>query len=397
MNSHPKIILKHNREIPFLEKHPWLFSGAVEKITDAPQDGDEVAVFSNKGVFIAYGLYNSKSQIIVRLYSWDAEKELTQEFFIEKIKNAVNLRKNILGLYNNNSACRLIFSEGDGLSGLTVDRYNDFLIFQITSLALYKKIDMIRESIIEICKPEGIYLRTEKGIGETEGLMVRDGHLWGKEIERPVKIVENDIIFEADLRTGQKTGFYTDQRENRRAVREFASGKNVLDMCCYSGGFSINCAKYGAVSVTGIDVSENALEIARKNAALNDVKNAFFEKSDAFKYLENSKSGNKKFDLIVLDPPKFSYSKASSSQAIKGYIELNYLAMDCIATGGILATCSCSGRVSREEFLNAVRTAALKAKKFVRIIEFRGQAKDHPVSVSCPESNYLKCLICEVS
>jgi 23S rRNA (cytosine1962-C5)-methyltransferase len=391
----PKIILKKNRDSAFFEKHPWLFSGAIDRIEGEVADGGEVVVLTNAKQFIAYGLYNSKSQIRVRLYSWNEKQNITDDFIFLKIENAISLRKNILNLYKNDNACRLIFSEGDGISGLTVDKYAEFLVIQITSFALYQKIEVIKNILIAQCKPKGIYIRTEKGIGESEGLELKDGHLWGVEPEKPITIIENDIIFEVDLRTGQKTGFYVDQRDNRKAIRDYVSGKNVLDVCCYTGGFSLNAAKYGAKEVTAVDVSESALKIAEQNMKLNKLTNISFEKSDAFKFLESQIINNKKYDLIILDPPKFSHSKSTSQSAIKGYVDLNSLALNCLSGNGILVTCSCSGRVSKEDFLHAIHKASIKSKRDLQVLEFRGQSKDHPVSITCPESLYLKCFICK--
>jgi len=392
----PKIILKKNRDIPFIEKHPWVFSGAIDRLEGTINDGDEVGVFSSKSQFIAWGLYNSKSQIRVRLYSWDENVLITDNFIKDKIADAVNFRKS-LNLIRPDSAVRLIFSEGDFLSGLTVDYYSGYLLIQITSLALYNKIEIIKEQLIKLLNPKGIYLRTEKGIGETEGLVIKDSLLFGNEPLDTIKIIENDLTFEVDLRTGQKTGFYIDQKENRKAIRQYIKDKRVLDLCCYSGAFSVNAGVYGAKEVLGVDISSEALKLAHNNAQLNNLTNVTFQKSDAFKFLSDSIQNKVKYDVIILDPPKFSHSKSSSSNALKGYIQLNQGALSCLNPGGILITCSCSGRITMEDFISCIRRASLLSDKSVRIVESRGQSHDHPVSIHCPESNYLKCIICQVT
>lgn len=385
--------MKKGRETPFVFGHPWIFSGAIDKIIGHCNAGDMVMVQNAKKEFIAWGLFNPNSQIRVRLYSWQEEQKLTDDFWIQRILRAITLRKDLYQNKKANYACRLIFSEGDSLSGLTVDQVNEFLVVQFTSLAIYEKKDLILSTLQTILQPKGIYLRTEKGIQEEEGLNVKDGIVCGSIPEEPVCIEENGIVYKVSIQTGQKTGFYTDQRLNRLAIRQYAKDRKCLDICCYSGGFALNLAQAGAKQITAVDVSASALSLAKQNIDLNLTNNIDLVHSDAFKYLEKQKQEGQLYDLIVLDPPKFTHSKESKGQALNGYLRLNRLAMSILNNDGYLLTCSCSGRVSYDDFLRTLAQAAWKEKRELQIIEKRSAAPDHPIMAACPESAYLKCVI----
>jgi len=377
-------------------QHPWLFSGAIGKVEGAPLDGEVVGVYAADNSFYAWGLYNSNSQIRVRLYSWQEGEYLESSFWQQRLQEAIKLRQKLL-VNDEIDAYRLVNSEGDHLSGLTVDRYGEYLVFQFTSLALYERKDLIIETLKEILNPKGIYLRTDKGIGESEKLVLSDGLYWGAEPEDPLIINENGIKYYISLQTGQKTGFYLDQRENRKAISKYVQGRTILDMFCYTGGFSITAAVNGAREVIGIDISEPALKLAQKNRELNRLENKIeFEKEESFRKLTAFIEKGKRFDLIILDPPKFTKSKGAVSSAIKGYISLNELAIRCLNPSGILVTCSCSGRISVEQFAEIIRIAALRNNRLVRLLEKRGAAPDHPVNLQSPESEYLKCFICHL-
>lgn len=392
----PRVTLAPGREGPFLGGHPWLFSGAIHHVDGDPADGQEVEVVDAAGSFIARGLYNGQSQIRVRLYRWEAEP-LDGPFFARRIRDAVALRTQVLGLGDPHGGCRLVFSEGDGLSGLTVDRYGAYLSVQFTSLALAARRDLILDALEAETGAAGMVLRTEKGILEEEGLELRDGPLRGTVPEEPLEIEDGGLRFGVDLRTGQKTGFYLDQRDNRLRAASFARDRRVADVCCYSGGFTSALATGGARNVVGVDVSASALELAAANAARNRVSEATsFVRSDAFRWLDAQAAEGNRFDMIVLDPPRFARSRKGVRQALQGYERLNALALSCLEPEGILVTCSCSGRVTPDEFAGAVGRAATRTGRQVQILEARGQAPDHPVATSCPESAYLKCLICRV-
>jgi 23S rRNA (cytosine1962-C5)-methyltransferase len=311
------------------------------------------------------------------------------------VERALGVRNRIPGLARPLPA-RLVFSEADGLSGLTVDRYDRWLVVQVTSLALHRRLPHLLDLLEEAERPEGILLRTEKGIGEEEGLEIRDHLLRGRAPEGPVLLPDGDLRFQADLRTGQKTGFYLDQRENRRRVATWGEGRRVADVCCYTGGFGLHLARAGAPSVVGVDVSASTLELARENARLNGVEDRVrWEKSDAFRWLEGEADAGRRYDLVVLDPPRFARSKRGVAGALRGYARLNEGALRILEPGGILVTCSCTGRVGRDEFLQVLAGVSERTGRRLRLLESRGQPPDHPVDPSCLETAYLKCLILE--
>lgn len=391
------LILKKGKEKSFQFRHPWIFSGALDPKSLSQtklNDGSPVKILTFEKTFIGYGLYNSQSQIRVRLYSFREHEPIGKDFFRKRIYTVISRKKAVLNPEVYKQACRLIFSENDQLSGLTVDKFSNWLSVQITSLALWFHKDEIINALAELVQPQGIYLRTEKGIAEEEGLLIKDGLIWGIEPEHPVLIEENGIKFLVNIKTGQKTGFYNDQRENHAQAGKYAQGRSCLDLCTYTGGFALNLAKNGALSVKAVDVSQSALDNAKQNAELNKLNEIDFIKSDAFKFLENELQQNNRYDLIVLDPPKFTHSKSTATQALKGYIQLNTMAMKCLNENGILITCSCSGRISREDFQFVLLQSSLSANKTIDILERRGPASDHSYSPYCPESDYLKCFIC---
>jgi len=346
---------------------------------------------------VARGLFNGRSQIRVRLYTRDPAP-LDDAFFAERIRAAVRLRTEILGLGDPAGACRLVFSEGDGLSGLTVDRYGPWLSVQLTSLALARRRDALLDALRRAVAHEGVMLRTEKGILEEEGLELRDGPLVGTPPEAPIEVVDAGLRFGVDLRTGHKTGFYLDQRENRLRAAAYAAGRTVADVFCYSGGFGVAAAVHGATRVTAVDASGPALDLAEENAARNGVlERVGTVRSDAFRWLEGEAVAGRRYGMVVLDPPRFARSTRGVRSALQAYQRLNGLALRVVEPDGVLVTCSCSGRVSREDFVGAVARAAADARRPVQLLEVRGQAADHPVDAACPESAYLKCLICRVA
>ncbi|HJZ54261.1 MAG TPA: class I SAM-dependent rRNA methyltransferase, partial [Gemmataceae bacterium] len=264
-----RVILKPKRAQPFFGRHPWVYAGAIDHIDGEPADGDEVEVVSTAGNFVARGLFNSQSKIHVRLYSWDEGVPLDRDFFRGRLERAIRLRHDTLKLAGADRGYRVVFSESDYLSGMVVDRYGEWLAVQFTALGLAKRREMIGELLRELLGPRGIYLRTEKGIGKLEGIELHDGPLWGEPPPADLAIEENGLRFLVNLAEGQKTGYYLDQRDNRAAVARLCPGKRVLDAFCYSGGFGLYAAKAGAAEVLGVDASEAALELARRNAAAN--------------------------------------------------------------------------------------------------------------------------------
>lgn len=394
-SSLPAVVLRKRRALPFFSHHPWVFAGAIERVEGDPAAGDEVRVTSFEGQFIGRGLYNPESQIRVRLYGWEEERPLDREFWTARIDAALAWRAQRFGTSPESRACRLIFSEGDHLSGLTVDRYDDWLLVQWTSRALATRQEQLLDLLAERLHPRGIWLRTERGIGEAEGLQIADGLIRGEPPPRPLFISENGLRFGVDVQEGHKTGFYFDQRDNRRAVAAYAGGRRVLDAFCYTGGFGIAAAKLGgALHVTSVDSSAAAVETARANIELNEIgERCSCVRSDVAPFLEEAAGRGERYGLVILDPPKMARTRSGLDRAAKGYLRINRLALEVLEPGGILASCSCSGLVDREMFLDVLARAALEARRSLQVLEVRGQANDHPTSVHCRESSYLKCVI----
>ncbi len=396
MASLPLVVIKPRRARPFFARHPWVFVTSIERVEGDPKPGDEVIVVSYEGQFIARGLFNHKSAIRVRLYRWE-DAPIDDEFLTSRLVQALSLRTDLLGLAGPKSAARLVFSEADGLSGLTVDRFDRWLAVQFTSLALHERREFLLAKLAELTGAEGIILRGEKGIPSQEGLKVEEGVALGTLPEGPIEIVDHGVTYAVDLATGQKTGFFLDQRDNRRAVAAYAKNKRVLDLFCYTGGFSLNALIHGEAATTlGIDTSERAIELARQNAVLNGAKAARFEQADVFETLERLQAHEQKFGLVICDPPKFARHPKALEDAVKGYLRLNRAAVNVIEPGGVLVTCSCSGLVDRTMFLDILGQVAELSGRSIQILEQRGQAADHPVSASCLETEYLKCVLARV-
>jgi 23S rRNA (cytosine1962-C5)-methyltransferase len=396
MASLPRVVLKARRARPFFARHPWVFIGSIERVEGEVAPGDEVAVVSHEGQFIARGLYNPRSAIRVRLYRWD-DAPIDDAFLDARLEAALALRSNLLGLDGPKTAARLVFSEADAISGLTVDRFDRHLVVQFTSLALHERRDFLIRRLAERTGAESVILRGEKGVPSQEGLKIAEGPAFGTPPDGPIEIVEHGVTYAVDLATGQKTGFYLDQRDNRRAVAGYARGRRVLDLFCYSGGFSLNALVHGgATSSLGIDTSAPAIELARANAIANHAGSARFEMADVFDVLESLRASGETFGLVICDPPKFARNPKALEDAVKGYLRLNRAAVDVLEPGGVLVTCSCSGLVDRMLFADILAQVSELSGRTIQILEQRGQAADHPVSASCLETEYLKCLIARV-
>jgi 23S rRNA (cytosine1962-C5)-methyltransferase len=392
----PRVILQPRRARPFFGRHPWVYPGAIAAVEGDPADGAEVDLVSHAGNFVARGLYNSRSKLRVRLYSWAEGVELDAAFFRERLASALRLRRDILHLGGPGAACRLVFSEADGLSGCTVDQYDRWLVLQFTSLGLAQRRSMFVDLLVELLQPQGIYLRTERGIGKLEGLDLHDEPAWGEVPAEPVVIVEDSLKFRVNLAEGQKTGFYLDQRDNRRAVAALAAGRRMLDAFCYTGGFGLHAARAGAAEVIGVDVSEPALALARTNAAENGLSNISFVHADVFDHLDTLVAAGERFGLVVLDPPKFARARHAIEEAMRGYRRLQSLALRLLEPDGILVTCCCSGLIRMDMLDELLAQLAAEERREVQILQRHGQAADHPVAASCLESDYLKCLISRV-
>jgi 23S rRNA (cytosine1962-C5)-methyltransferase len=401
------VVLKPRKSKPFFGRHPWVLDSAVDRIEADAADGDAVdgngvdgsvvELLTDRGRFVARGVLNRRSRLRVRLYTWDAAEALDDAFWRQRIAAALRLRQT-LGYDDPAGACRLVFSEADGLSGLIVDRYADQLVVQVNALAIDARLNVIVPALAELTGARGVTLRSEAGIPKLEGIEPRQGPAWGTTATEPVFIVEHGLRYGVDLATGQKTGFYLDQRENRRAAAAYFAGRRVLDMFCYSGGFSLAASRLGsAVEVLAIDSSQKALALAQANANLNEISNVRFHARDCFEALDELHIGRQRFGGIVLDPPKFTRSRQSVDDALRAYHRINRLAVELLEPEGILVTCSCSGSVSRDDFLFMLSGVSQKTGRAIQVLEQRGPSPDHPVSATCLEGEYLKCFICRVA
>ena len=392
------VVLKPKRARPFFGRHPWVLDTAVLRLDGTPADGDVVDLATHDGTFVARGLWNASSKLRVRLYAFDAATRLDDGLWKSRIASAVALRQS-LGLGDVGGATRLVNSEGDDLSGLIVDRYGEWLSVQVTALAMSHRLDTICDALESLVVPKGILLRgAERGLAKLEGLHLPDRLVRGTAPSGPIFVTEHGLKFGVDLTEGQKTGFYLDQRDNRQAAARFARGRRVLDMFCYSGGFATACAvSGGARSVLAVDSSAKATALAKANADLNGAANVSVETADAFEKLAALKTAGDHFGMVILDPPKFARSRASLDDAMRAYHRINRLAVDLLEPGGILVTNSCSGAVSREDFLVMLAGVAQRSGRTIQLLECRGAAPDHPVSAGCLEGEYLKCIIARVA
>ena len=391
------VILKPKRARPFFGRHPWVLDSAVQRVDGSPADGDVVDLATHDGTFVARGLWNAASRLRVRLYAFDPAVRLDDALWRARLEAAVGLRRT-LGLDDRAGAARLVNSEGDDLSGLIVDRYGDYLAVQVTALAMARRLESLADMLVATVAPRGILLRgAERGLAKLEGLQLPDRVLRGTGPTGPIFVVEQGLKFGVDLAEGQKTGYYLDQRDTRHAAARYARGRRVLDMFCYSGGFAVACAVAGgARSVLAVDSSAKAATLARANADLNGAANVTIEAADAFEKLDALRSAGERFGMVVLDPPKFASSRAALDDALRAYHRINRVAVDLLEPGGILVTCSCSGSVAREAFLEMLGGVAQRSGRGLQILESRGAAPDHPVSASCLEGEYLKCVIARV-
>jgi len=396
------VVIKQRRAQPFFGRHPWLFAGAIDSVKLSGETplapGAVVRVVTHDERFIAWGLWNEASRIRVRLYSWDEAQSLDDDFWEQQIGRAVESRRRLFDLDDSQLACRLIFSESDVLSGLTVDRYGEYLLVQFTSRAMYERRAGIVAALNKIVQPKGIWLRTEKGVREAEGLEVSDGLVSGEPPPRPLFVEHQGVTFGVDVQQGQKTGWYVDQRENHVSVSRYLSGARVLDGFCFSGGFGITALVTGkAKSVTGVDSSESALQLAAENAQLNEVaSHCDWIRSDVRAALEEMASQERVFDAVIIDPPRMARSRGGVERALQGYARLNEAALRVLKPHGILVTCSCSGLVSRQQFQEMLAYVSRQTRRDIRVLEALGQPADHPVIATCLETEYLKVFVCQV-
>jgi 23S rRNA (cytosine1962-C5)-methyltransferase len=388
------LVLKKGREKSLRRRHPWLFSGAVEKLSGKAGAGDTVDIRDASGKVLGRAAYSPKSQIRARVWTFDPSEEVDAAFFRRRIERALALRE-ALPARRHTNALRLVHGESDGLPGLIVDRYADVLVAQFLAAGVERWRDPILDTLSELTAAEAIFERSDAEVRKLEALPARVGFARGNRNASRCPIVEYGLNFRVDVEQGQKTGFFLDQRENRQRVRELAAGREVLDGFSYTGGFSIAALAGGASRITAIESSAPALEVARENLAANpfDASKVQFVQGDVFAQLRTLRDRAAKFQMVVLDPPKFAPGAAQVKNAARAYKDINLLAFKLLAPGGLLATFSCSGGVSAELFQSIVAGAALDAGADAKIIERFGAAADHPVALEFPEGEYLKGLL----
>ncbi len=392
------VYLKKGKEKIIKSMHPWIFSGAIDKTENVSDNGQLVLVKSHLNENLAIGSFSNSSQISVRIWSYDCSSIIDKNFFVKRFNRALELRKLIFDSSQTN-AYRIINSESDLIPGLIVDYYAGYYVVQFLSAGA----EHFRNQIIEIVSEQkdclGIFERSDTESRKKENLSIRNELILGEFIPERVLFKENGINFYADLVNGHKTGFYLDQRDNRLLLKDFSNDKNILNCFSYTGGFSVYALKAQANFVTNIDSSSSSLKLSEENHRINNIESTKYQniEGDVFKILRVFRDEGKKFDLIILDPPKFADSAGSINKAARGYKDINLLAMKLLNDNGILFTFSCSGHISRELFQKIISDAALDAGKEVKFISMLSQAKDHPVSSSFPESLYLKGLVCVVN
>ncbi|TYO98762.1 SAM-dependent methyltransferase [Geothermobacter ehrlichii] len=388
-----QLILKPGHDRRARSGHPWIFSNEVSHLEGSPQPGDAVEVLAPRGEFLGVAYYNPRPLITARILTHQQESIDEVDFYRRRLQAALDYRETI---YGEMPSLRLVHGEGDNLPGLVVDRYGDVLAVQFLTLGTECRRQIILQALQELLEPAAIIARNDVAVRELEGLERKIELLHG-ELPADLVIREHGLRFRIDLMEGQKTGHFFDQKENHQALRGRVEGRDVLDLFCYSGGWAVHAARFGARSVLGIDISQKAIELSQENARLNYKDNiCHFERADVFELLRQLGQSKQRFGTVILDPPAFVKSKKKLPEAVRGYLTINRRAMRLVEPGGYLFTCSCSYHIKRDVFLDTLRKAAVQAGRTVRLLEMRGQAYDHPVLLSCPETEYLKCAVLQV-
>lgn len=389
-----QLILKPGREKSLLRRHPWIFSGAVGRVQGDPEAGDSVAVRSGSGEFLAWAAYSPASQIRARVWSWDEKEHIDGDLLRARLRQALAARERLLSA-EDSDAMRLVHGESDGLPGVIADRYGEVVVLQLLSAGAERWRDEIADGVRELSGCACVFERSDADVRELEGLPVKSGVLRGALPAAGVRMREHGLSYGVDVATGHKTGFYLDQRDNRKRVGELARGREVLNCFCYTGGFTLNALAGGAASVLSVDSSAEALAQARDNLQRShlDAARAEWQDADVFKHLRILRDQGRSFDLIVLDPPKFAPTAAFAEKAARGYKDINLLAFKLLRPGGLLASFSCSGGVSADLFQKILAGAALDAGVDASIVGRFAAAADHPVLLSFPEGDYLKGLL----
>jgi 23S rRNA (cytosine1962-C5)-methyltransferase len=387
-----KVHLKRKIAQRIATGHPWIFANEVEKIEGSPEPGSIVDVYFYDGKFVGKGYFNPQSQIMVRLLTQEKNAEINETFFVEKIRQCWAYRQQ-LGYVEN---CRLVFGEADGLPQLIIDKFNDYFVIQTLALGIDVRKPALVKALQTVFNPKGIFERNDVPVRELEGLPQKKGFL-SEPFDTNIIINENGLKFHVDIENGQKTGYFLDQQDNRRAIQNIVKGADVLGAFTYTGTFEIHAAHYGAKSVLGLDISENAVAQANRNAELNGLQQIVrFEAANAFDVLKQWSKEEKRYDVVMLDPPAFTKSRATIQKAITGYKEINLRGMKLIKPGGFLVTSSCTNLVQPDLFLEIIGMAAKDARRKLRQVTFKAQSSDHPIIWSMENTNYLKFLIVQV-
>ena len=384
------IYLRRGREQRVLGGHPWVFRSDIER-EDGAADGLPVRVLTSAGRFLAMAVYNPRSQISLRILS-RRDEPIDGVFIRGRVRRALDYRRRFADL----NSCRLIFAESDGLPAVIADKFGDVIVLQILCLGMERFKGDIVDALAQELSPRGIYERNDVPVRELEGLSQQTGLLFGEVPDR-VEMQENGVRFLVDVKEGQKTGFFLDQKENRAAIAPFVSGMRVLDCFTHTGSFALHAAHYGAAEVTGVDISEHACACALENARLNGVEDRVrFECANAFDFLRAHQTAKEQYDVVILDPPAFTKTRSAVEGALRGYKEINLRGMKLTRDGGFFVTCSCSQHVTPDLFRGMLLEAQKDARVQLRQIEWRTQGRDHPILLASPETQYLKCGIFQV-
>lgn len=387
-----RVFLKRKIAPRISQGHPWIFANEVEKLEGEVVGGEIVEVFTHDKKFVGKGYINPQSQILVRLLTWNKNDEINEAFFVRRIRECWEYRKKI-GYTEN---CRLVFGEGDSLPQLIIDKFNDYFVIQTLTLGMDVWKPALVKGINEVFKPKGIYERNDVPVRELEGLTQQKGFL-SAPFDTNILINENGLKFHVDIENGQKTGYFLDQQDNRRAIRSIVKDAEVLGAFTYTGTFEIHAAHYGAKSVLGLDISANAVEQANRNAALNGLGEVCrFETANAFDVLKQWSREGRSYDVVMLDPPAFTKSRETIQKAITGYKEINLRGMKLVRPGGFLVTSSCTNLVNADLFLQIIDMAARDARRKLRQVTFQAQSADHPIIWGLDNTHYLKFLIIQV-
>lgn len=396
------ITIKAGREKPIIQQHPWIFSGAIDNILGNPKAGEIVTVQDKRGRFLARGYWNKKSQIQVRILTWQDES-IDKAWWRKQIEQAINVRKSDHDLSDSESACRLINAENDFLPGLIVDKYGEWLVLQALTLGIDVNKQLIVDLLADILSPKGIFERSDVNVRRKEGLQETQGVLWGEEPPEHI-LIDEGVKIQIDVRKGHKTGFYLDQASNRQLLTRLITQnkseekQSILNLFSYTGGFGLHALTQPNTQITNVDVSYEALELAERNTLVNGfpAERGEYIQADVFEYLRDIAEQGQQHDIVILDPPKFAHNKQQVDQAARGYKDINLNAFKVVKSGGHLMTFSCSGAISLDLFQKIVFGAMVDSGRQAQIIQYLSAGRDHPIALTFPEGNYLKGLLLRV-